>query len=192
MRSTDIHLMRAVLITVLIAAAACGSAGTYYKDQKMDFGSVMTVAVMPLSNLSRDPMAADRVRDAFMTQLLATYGVYVVPPGEVARAIGVTGIGNPTAPSKEEIIKVGSQLKVDGVITGVVREYGEVRSGSAGANVISLSMQMTEVQAGKVVWSASTTEGGIGFLERLFGGGGEPLDDVTEKAVKNVINKFYK
>ena len=190
LRSILYTLNRAVLSMVLIFAYACATADVY-KDPTMDFGSIVNVAVMPLTNLSRDPHAADRVRDVFITALLATSGVYVLPPGEVARGLAIAGIQNPSSPSKEEVIKFGAQAKVDAVITGVVREYGEMRSGTTAANVISLSMQMTEVQSGKVIWSVSSTQGGIGFLERLFGGGGAPLNDVTEKAVKDVINKFY-
>jgi hypothetical protein len=158
----------------------------------MDFGAIRTVAIMPFANLTRDQLAGERVRDVFMTMLLATGGVYVVPQGEVARAALTAGIINPAAPTKEEILKFAAFVKAEAVITGVVREYGEVRSGTASANVISLSLQMIEAQTGKIVWSASSTKGGIGMKERLLGGGGEPLNESTEKAVKDVINKLFK
>jgi hypothetical protein len=51
---------------------------------------------------------------------------------------------------------------------------------------------MTEVQTGKVVLSMSSTEGGIGLSDRLFGGGGEPMNVVTEKTLKDAINKIFK
>lgn len=184
-------LKKVILYGVLIAATACAPAEVY-RDPKMDFGSIYTIAVMPLTNLSKDQLAADRVRDVFMNMLLATGEVYVLPPGEVAKGIGTTGVINPASPSSEETMKFGKQVKADAVITGVVREYGEVRSGSATANVLSMSLQMIEVQTGRVVWSVSTTKGGIGVLDRLFGGGGEPLNTVTEEALKDVINKLYK
>ena len=180
-----------VLSMILMVMSACASADMY-KDSKMDFGSITTVAVMPFSNLSKDQQAADRVRDVFMTMLLATGELYVLPQGEVAKGIATAGITNPVAPSKEEIVKFGSQVKADAVITAVIREYGELRSGSATANVISLSLQMTEVQTGRVVLSLSSTRGGIGFFDRLFGGGGEPMNTITEKAVKDVVDRLYK
>jgi hypothetical protein len=186
-----IGLNRAALSLVLIVATGCASAAGGYKDPQMDFGAISTVAVMPLANASREQQASERVRDVLMNRLLASYGVYVLPPGEVARSIAVTGIANPTAPTKEEVIKFGTQAKVDAVITGVIREYGEVRSTAATANVLSLSVQMTEVQTGRVVLSVSSTQGGINFLTRLFGGGGEPMNDITEKAVEDVINKIF-
>jgi len=146
-----------IVALYLALLTACAGGGDRYRNPDMDFGSLQTVAVMPLANLSRDTQAADRVRDVFITSLLATGGMYVIPPGEVMRGISSAGVVNPTTPTPEEVVKLCKQLKIDGVITGTIREYGEVRSGSTAANVISMSMQMFEGQTGKVVWSASTT-----------------------------------
>ena len=166
--------------------------GGNYHDAKMDFSSIQSVAVMPFANLTRDVPAADRVRNVFITMLLSSDVLYVVPPGEVARGISRAGIIDPTAPSPEEVVKFAGVVKVDAVITGVVKEYGEVHSGSTAANIVSFSAQMLESQTGKVVWSASTTKGGVGMSERLLGGGGRPINDVTEKAVEDVLDKLFK
>jgi len=88
------------------------------------------------------------------------------------------------------VVKLGAFLKADAVITGVVREYGEVRSGTSVANVISMSIQLIETGTGKIVWSASSTKGGISFWNRLFGGGGQPLNKVTEQAVDALMDKL--
>ena len=185
----------AIVVAVLFASAGCastrGSVRVTYRDPNMDFGQLQTVAVMPLANLSRDPTAADRVRDVFMTMLLATQGVYVVPPGEVARGISRAGIAAPATPTAEEVVKFVSMVKADAVITGTVREYGEVRSGSAAASMISVSMEMMEGQTGKVVWSASSTKGGVSTADRLFGGGGKPMNIVTEEAVEDLLDKLF-
>jgi TolB-like protein len=184
-------LFRILLPAVLVVAGGCASTQQeIYRDPKMDIGAIYTVAVMPFVNLSRDQLASDRVRDVFTTMLLADGRMYVVPAGELQRQVSLAGIGNPYAPTNEEVIKLGKMLKVQGVITGVIREYGEVRSGAAMGNVISLSVQLTEVDTGKVVSSVGTTKGGIGVVERLFGGGGEPMNDVTAKALKDVIKKL--
>jgi hypothetical protein len=184
-------LKRVILVMVVISLTACASEETY-KDPKMDFGSVYTVAVMPFANLTKEQLAADRVRDVFMTMLLASGEVYVLPQGEVARGLALAGIANSAAPSTDEAKKFAQLVKADAVITAVIREYGEMRSGSATANVISLSVQMTEAQTGRVVLSVSNTKGGIGITDRLFGGGGEPMNTITEKAIKDVIDKLYK
>jgi len=188
-----INFLRRTILWLLLVAVAGGCASSsleVYRDPNMDLGAVYTVAVMPFVNLSKDQLASDRVRDVFTTMLLADGRMYVIPAGEVARQVGLAGITNPYAPTVDEVVKLGKMLKAQGVITGVIREYGDVRAGTSTANVISLSVQLTEVDTGKVVSSVSSTKGGIGFTERMFGGGGEPMNDVTEKAIKDVIIKL--
>ena len=67
-----------------------------------------------------------------------------------------------------------------------------MRSGTSSDTVIALSMQMLEAQTGRVVWAATSTKGGITIGDRLFGGGGEPMNVVTEKAVDEIIDKLFK
>ena len=179
------------IITCSFLLAGCAGKIDTFRDANMDFGAVQTVAVMPFVNLTRDNTAAERVRDVFGTMLLASGGVYALPSGEVARGITRAAIANPTAPSVEEAVKLGGLLKVEAVITGVVREYGEVRTTSSTANAISLSMQMVETQTGRIIWTASATAGGIGLTDRLFGGGGQPMNQITEKAVNEIISKLF-
>jgi hypothetical protein len=161
-----------------------------YHDPKMDFGVIKTVAVMPFSNLTRDSFAAERVRDVFINKLLSTGAVYVLPMGEVARGIARVEVSNPVTPSPEECKKLGEILHAQAIITGVVTEYGEVRSGTTAATVISIALQMIETQIGKVVWVASSTKGGVTFWDRLLGGGGEPMNIITVRAVDDVISKL--
>jgi len=157
----------------------------------MDFSAVRSVAVLPLLNLSSDDQAGERVRDAFMGMLLATEAIYVLPPGEVARGIKLAGMRMPQTPSVEEIIKLKTLLQVDAVITGVLREYGSVRSGSAEANLISLSLQMNETQTGSIVWSASSTKGGISMSDRMLGSGGQPMNDVTMQVINDLLDQLF-
>jgi len=184
--------LRILLCAMLIVLGGCAATGNVYHDANMDFGAIQSVAVLPFSNLSRDNLAAERVRDVFINKLLSAGAVYVLPAGEVARGVATADIQNPFSPSPEEIVKLGPIIKVQAVITGVVKEYGEVRSGTTSANLISLSLQMIETQTGKIVWTASTTKGGISIWDRLFGGGGQAMNDITEKAVNDLINKLFK
>lgn len=179
-----------LIFVSLVACATSTSIPENYHDPDMDFAALRTIAVMPFANLTRDKQAGARVRDTFMTALLSTGVVYVPPPGEVARGISKIGVTNPTAPSQEEIAKLTVIIQVDALITGVVREYGAVRSGTTSANVISLSLQMIEKESKKVVWTASSTKGGISIWDRLFGGGGRPMNEITEAAIDDIINKL--
>lgn len=180
-----------LLAPLLLLAAGCARARPYH-DRNMDFGSIHTVAVMPFWNLSQHQQAADRVRDVFSNALLATQAVYVVPTGEVGRAVSRLSPASATSPTVEEVQKLGAMLKVDGVLVGVVREYGEVRAAAATSNVVSVSVQLLETSTGKVVWSGSATKGGVTWAARLLGTtGGEPMNAVTEQAVDDLLRQLF-
>jgi len=185
------HLLKILLFLVPFILSACATTDIY-RDPNMDFGAIQTIAVMPFLNLTRDNIAGERVRDVFINKLLSTGAVYVLPIGEVARGIARADIQNPAAPSQEEVVRLSGLIKVQAVVTGVVKEYGEVRSGTTSGNTISMSLQMVEGTIGKVVWTASTTKGGISIWDRLLGGGGRPMNDTTDKAVNDLINKLFK
>jgi len=180
-----------LLWIALLWACGCAAQPEVYHDPDMDFAAVKTVAVMPFQNLTGDKMAGERVRDMFINKLLATGAIYVVPPGEVARAVARAETLTPETPSNQDVDRIGAILRVDAVITGTVREYNEVRSGTVTDNVVSLSLRMIEVKTKKVVWTASATKGGISFLDRLLGSGGNPMNDVTEQAVAEVLDKLF-
>lgn len=183
-----------LLIAYLLSGCAVGEQvadSETYKNSLMDFSSIRSVAVLPFHNLASDDDAAERARDTFMGMLLATEAIYVLPPGEVERGIERTALREPSSPSSEKVKALGNILKVDAVITGVLREYGSVRSGQTEANMISLSVQMLEVETGSIVWSAASTKGGIGLSERLFGGGGDPMDSVTREAIDDLLDQLF-
>jgi len=183
---------KVLFFLALLLLIACARPKSTYVDPNMDFGTVKSVAVMPFLSLAKDPIVAERVRDVFINRLLATGAVYVVPVGEVARGIARIEAQNPSTLSPEEAVKLGGIIKVEAVITGTVREYGEVRSGATAANIISVSLQMIETQTGKIVWTDSSTKGGVSIWDRLFGGGGKPMNTVTEEAVNDLIDRLLK
>ena len=190
MRRQRVSGKRIAASCLLAVLAGCASGDVYF-EPNMDFGSVQTVAVLPFQNLTKEEEAAQRIRDTFMVRFLATGAVYVLPAGEVARGLSKLARIPPEGPSGEQIKQLASILGADSVITGVVREYGTVRSGSISANVVSLSLQMIEANSGLVVWSASSTKGGVSVWDRLLGGGGEPMDVVTVKVVDELLDKLF-
>lgn len=184
------------LVAVLATAPGCAvrkSGGVTYHEPAMDFSLVHTVAVLPFGNLSTTQTADERVRDVFMTMLQAQGGeIYVVPLGEVQRALQRVEMTNPAEPSAENVVALGKVLNADAVITGTVLEYGETRSGTASANYVTLSVQMLEAKTGKLVWSAQSTKGGVSAADRMFGGGGRPMNVVTAGAVNDLLDKLFK
>ncbi len=192
MRGATTGHARIAILLLLVSTGCAGSASNVvYRNSNMDFGAIQAVAVMPFNNLTRENLAGERVRDVLMTMLQATGGVYVIPPGEVARGISRISLERPASPAPEDVTKFAKIVSADAVFTGTVKEYGEIRSGTAVANAVSVSLQMMEAQTGKIVWSASSTKGGVTASDRLFGGGGEPMNATTQKAVDDLLDKLF-
>ncbi len=185
--------MNKLIAAALVAFCGCASSGLRtFQDKNMDFGSIKTVAVLPFTNLGRDNLAGDRVREVFSNMLLASGAVYVLPQGEVMRGVARVGLGSPSAPSVEEVIKLGTALKAEAVITGVVNEYGETRSGSASANQVSVSVHMFETGTGRQIWTATSSKGGVTFGNRLIGSSGPPFNQVTEAVCDELLANLFK
>jgi len=177
---------------LLLFLAGCSAANERtYKNLNMNFAAIQSVAIMPFQNLTSDEDAANRVRDAFMGMLQATEAMYVLPPGEVKRGIERANVRSPETPTAEEVKTLGQILDVQAVMTGTLREYGQVRSGQSEANLVSVSLQLLEAETGRVVWSGSSTKGGITLLDRMFGGGGDPMNEVTEEAINDLLDQLF-
>lgn len=194
MKTSTLILRSTAAAAIALLLGGCAGAKRQqvtFHDPNMDFSLIQTVAVLPFANLTPSTTAAERVRDVFMTMLQATGGVYVLPPGEIGRGVSRSGIENPAEPTAEQVVSFSKIVGADAVITGVVREYGEVRSGAASANLVSVSLRLMETETGRVVWSAESTKGGIKASDRLFGGGGEPMNPVTVEAVEELLNRLF-
>jgi len=185
---------RTCWIAIMLLAAGCaghrGAQATFH-DANMDFGLIQSVAVMPFENLSNAQHAGETSRDVFMTLLQAKVDLYVIPPGEILRAISRVQPDSARLPTSEEVVKLAQNLEADVIITGTVLEYGQVRSGSASSNVCSLSIKMLEGQTGRVVWSASSTRGGVSAGDRLVGSGGKPMNVVITKAAEDLVDRLF-
>lgn len=192
-RLTSITVATLALACVMVHAGCASrkAAEVTYHDENMDFSLIQTVAVMPFDNLSTNPRAGDAVRDVFMTMLQATGSIYVLPPGEVGRGMERMALGANSKLTAEDVVQFANIVGADVVITGTVLEYGELRSGGSSGGVVSLGVRMLEAETGRVVWSASSSAGGVSAGARVFGGGGKPMDRKIRKAVNQLLNRLF-
>jgi hypothetical protein len=101
------------------------------------------------------------------------------------------GFRDNTELTSEDVVQLANILGADVVITGTVLEYGELRSGSSSGGVVSLAVRMLEAETGRVVWSASSSAGGVSAGARVFGGGGKPMDRKIRKVVNKLLNRLF-
>ena len=184
-------LVTCYLICRAVAATAglsCSSSigSTEFTNPDIDFAFVERVAVLPFDNLSNDQQAGLRATRLVITELLASGAVDVVEPGEVEGALIRLG-GSRTRPTIEEIITLGTVLKVQAVIIGSVAQSEVLRSGAVGIPAVTIDAQMVEAETGAIIWAATHSEKGKGFSARVLGTGGQPISETTRVCVRNLL-----
>lgn len=183
---------RRAVLGVLVVLAATGCAGpTYYVHPTYDFSVVKKVAVLPLENLTPDQLAAERVRKAVVSELLAAGILDVVEPGQVNRALAQLGIQTPTALSTEELKKLGSALGVQALVVGSVDTYDRLSLGGASFPEFALTLRVVDAATGTIVWSASHSGGGVGVVGRLFGFGGASMSTTVQKTIRQALATLF-
>ena len=179
-----------VLCWLCLVAFGLGCASnipsTEFTNPNIDFSFIQRVAVLPFENLSNDQQAGFRATRLAITELLASGAVDVVEPGEVEGALAQLP-GRPTRPTIEQLISLGRDLGVQGIILGTVAQSEVLRAGAVGRPAVTLDAQMVETETGAVIWAATHTERGGGFGARVLGTGGEALSETTRRAVQGLL-----
>lgn len=181
-------------VTLLaIAVSGCGGTGTtVFLHDAYNFQYVERVAVIPFDNASENQGAGIRSTRIFTSELLAAKAFDVVEPGEVARVLEQYNIVRTAKLSTEQILAIGKDLRVQGLILGSVTESASVRSGSSLTHKVTMVVRMVDTEVGTTVWSATATGGGRGFWGSLFGSSGKSASEATRECVRKVLNTLIK
>jgi len=186
-RTVSIQLLMLALAMTTGITGCGGMRPTTFLHPEYNFAYIERVAVVPIETLVSDQGAGPRTTRYFVNELLATEAFEVVEPGEVARVLGSLGVGRTAQLTKEQAVQAGKQLSVQGIFVGSIGESETVRGRSSSSNTVTLSLRLLETDTGATVWSTTHTEGGRGFLQKLFGTGGDSMSEVTRRCVKKAI-----
>jgi len=176
-----------------------------YVNPNINFRFIKRVAVLPFENFAQDRFADKKVRDVFVTTLLASEVVDVPELGEVLLVMNTIGIAsgqgqsefgppNPQSTSNisiETAKALGQALGVQGIILGSVEEYSIIRGASGSYPEISITMRMIDPKTGSIIWAVSHTEKGRLFLPSILGIGEETLSETLFKALKNIVDTLF-
>ena len=178
-----------VLFLALLVVSGCRSSGgpTYHISEDIDFSFYKKVAVMPLDNMTSEKYAGDIVRQVVISEILASGLLDAVVPGEVMSAVNELGIKTITSLNATQINSLGSALGAQAIIMGSVEEYGMVKSGSASAPQVTITLMMADTGTGSIVWSITKTRGGASFMARHFGASNETISETVLMLVREAI-----
>ena len=181
--------MKSEFIVIIISVVIlCGYAGCVHTKTKVfinpniNFKFVKKVAVLPFENLSNDRFADKKVRDIFVTTLLASEVLEVPELGDVLQVINSLGIDSgleqaafvqeqkPTGTITKETAKaLGQALGVQGIILGSVEEYSIIRTTSGSFPEVSITLRMIDPKTGSIIWAVSHTEKGAVSFRAYWG-----------------------
>lgn len=187
-------ILLSALCTLLIFILGCGGKGvsSFYINPDVDFSFIKKVAVLPLDNLTNERFAGDAVRHVIISELLASGLVDVVVPGDAMAAVENLKLKPGQSLNAEQIKALGKALKVQAVILGAVEKYGEARMGNISAPEVTITLMMADTSSGSIIWSATRTRGGAGFMARHFGARAETMSETTLRPVREALQTLYK
>ncbi|PKK85085.1 MAG: hypothetical protein CVT49_00660 [candidate division Zixibacteria bacterium HGW-Zixibacteria-1] len=182
-----------LLAAIIILIGGCGgmSPSVFIHDE-YNFQYLERVAVVPFDNLSSDQGAGARASRIFISELLSERAFDVVEPGEVTKALEKYATVRTSQLTKEQIINIGKELKVQGIILGNVTEVSTFRSGASTTNTVTMVVSMVETETGMTVWSATNTSGKKGFFSSLFGTGDKSESEAMRDCVKGTLKTLIK
>ena len=180
----------AAFVVLGLSALGCAHSPRVYVNPQADLTVYQKVAMLPLTNLTNDRFASERVGRGLMTELIATDRYHLIEPAQLWSALvevggepGSDGIIKP-AKLKEAADKIGAQ----GVIRGAVTEYQMMSSGGGGqAPEVGFDVEMIDVPTGQVVWRTTVHVSGRGRMPLIGGSGSRSIGVATQEACRQVV-----
>jgi len=183
---------RLVTIVVTIVAlgliSSCGSSVRHKSVREFDGAQPYKIALLPLTNLTTDPSAADVLGSALAVEMLSTPGFQIVDAVAVISALSRHRIRYADRMNSEQFAALGEELNVDGILVGAVHAY-EYRQEEAGpVPVVSMHARIVDIAEGEILWVAEQTRVGtdgefilgIGLEKSLTRLGAQVARDIVE------------
>lgn len=180
-----------VCLAAALFLSSCGSTNVDYVHPKFDFSLIQKIAVLPLENLTTDQLAAERVRKAVVSELLAAGVLDIIETAQVNRVLSDQQVQSVASMSPKQIQDVGKGLGAQALIVGSVDTYERVNVGGGAFAEVSVTLRALDASSGAIVWSSSKRAGGAGVVGRLFGFGGDSMQEATQKAVHAAVSTLF-
>ncbi|MEO5327748.1 MAG: hypothetical protein H7829_05830 [Magnetococcus sp. THC-1_WYH] len=156
-----------------------------FVHEELEKNSPLTVAVLPFENLSNSPTAGLSVAQLFATELMASKQFCLLEESEMRRQLIGLKVDMDRLADVSIARDVGTGLFVDAVLTGSVSEFS-YQHGLREEPAVGFNVQLVRIRDGVVLWRASQSLMGSGFLSR------ESIYYTAQKAVHNTVGKLSK
>lgn len=179
----------AAFVVAAFSLSGCAAGPRLFVNADADMALYRRLAVLPLSNLSPERFAAERVSRALMTELIISNRFQLVEPA--VTAAGLEKLALSSDPNRaiplEKLKELAASLEVQGFVRGAVTEYQVSRVAGEEVAVLSFDVEMIDAATGTVVWRASVSRRGRGPIPVLGGASTRSFGPLTQRACREVV-----
>lgn len=170
---------KTVLLPVLTATLLIGLTGCAVTNvhRGPDLSGKANWALLPLANYAQEPEAGHRA-EAILSTLLRNRGIENLQQYSEANTNGFPELNDQKVKSKA--LQWAKHHNIRYAVGGAVEEW-EYKSGLDGEPAIGITIQVTDVATGKVVWSASGARSGWGY---------GTLSGTAQKLLNNLLSRM--
>ncbi|MBI2842966.1 MAG: DUF799 family lipoprotein [Armatimonadetes bacterium] len=179
----------AVALGVVLALSGCKDDGPSSKVfVKIGTGNGPRIAVLPFDTVGnvRSQDAGRVLTSTVITYLLSTGSFQVIDPGALEEAIVTNQIRITEGLKKADLEALQKALNIDGVILGLVEEYGDVRVGNDSYPCISFSARLVNARNGGIVWAGTISKTGADKVKVFDIGRISSMGKLSKSAVQEM------
>jgi len=151
-----------------------------------DVVSISSLAILPLENLSDNPLAAKLVTDYLKAELKSRGLFNITNAKDVGRFLARRRIRYTGAITRSSVREMGKVLGVDAVLLGTVNYYSIV----SGTLIVGVNCRMLSTTDGSIVWAGNITYTGKDFEGVLGLGVVKSINTLASMVVKDLIGNL--
>ncbi len=166
------YFLEALFILALFIIGGCAAetvSRTSLNRELVNQENIRRVAVLPFESSIEDPMAGAHISQLFEMQLLQTGLYQIADKSAMEKTFRNWGMTRPALMDLPALNQLREQTGVEGVVLGVVSQYGRSNFG--------FTARLVSTKSGLVLWSVSQT---AGMVTR-------PLSQVADEAVRAAV-----
>jgi len=143
----------ALLMVPAFAAAADAESEDWQVHKEFERLRPMTVAVMPMDNLSLEPGVEKALYDA-VYERLAAKGYAKISVEHVSGVMQKLGVTIPGLLQGISVKRLGEELHADGLLFGQIEQSARINQVAYDAIVVSCSLKLVSAGSGDTLWYA--------------------------------------
>jgi hypothetical protein len=149
-----------ILMALLPLLVGCGAGVRHQAVNDFPGDRPYRVALLPLTNLTSDPGAAQSLGATLAVELLGIESFEVVDMVAVNSALSRNRIRYADRMNTEQFAALGRELKADGVLVGAVYTYEYRKVEDMDVPIVSMHARIIDVAQGQILWVAEQTRTG--------------------------------